>query len=118
MGKSHLGGGNKPMSALGMGILHGGNAVSELGNAFSQSRALQAQGEYQAAMLDFNATISLLQAEDAIERGQKEAGDYQKRISQLIGSQRTSYAAQGVVVGSGTAREVQEETALQGIEDA
>src|SRR5690606_10607793 len=77
-----------------------------------------AEGRHKEAVLRQNAKLAELQALDAIERGQAEETNYRKQIKQMIGSQRTSYAAQGVAIDSGTPLEIQAQTAAIGEEDA
>lgn len=95
-------------------ILEGG---LKLGEGIQQAGAAQAQGEYQAKMLEINKQFAELQGEEAIKQGDKQAIDYQKKLSQLMGTQRVSYAGQGVSVGEGSAAEVAEDTAVRGAED-
>jgi hypothetical protein len=98
-------------------VILGGMAAAQLGSSAMQADAQRRQGKFQEAMSRINERRATLEAEDAMVRGEKEAGRYQKQVNQVIGQQRSGYAAQGVVVSSGTAAAIQEETAKMGAED-
>lgn len=89
-----------------------------LAGGVSQSRAINAMGDYQKSIFDTNARFSELRAEDAIKRGDKEAQNVQKQAKRLIGSQRATLAAQGIELDEGTALQIQEDTAELGAADA
>lgn len=91
--------------------------LSGIGEGLAQGKALRAQGEYQARMLELNAKLAEFQAHDSIRRGEVAAGDYQKRVSQIMGAQRVAYAAQGIQLGEGSAAEVATDTAEQAARD-
>ncbi len=91
--------------------------ISGLGSGLAQAQAYRAQGEYNARMLILNAKLAEFQAQDALRRGDKEATDYQKRVGQLMGSQRVAYAAQGIQLGEGSAAEVASDTAENAARD-
>lgn len=92
-------------------------AGASMGGAMTQSQALEAQGKYQKQQAETNARLAEMQAEDSIKRGDKAAGRYKASVSQAIGKQRAALAAQGIDVNSGSASEVQAETARIGTED-
>lgn len=99
----------------------GGFAVmgmSTAANTYAQSQALEAQGNFQKTMFDFNASMADLQGKDAIERGDKAAGAVRKRAKQVVGSQRAALAAQGVEVNADSAADVQADTKAIATEDA
>jgi hypothetical protein len=98
-------------------VILGGMAAAQVGSSVAQADAERRQGKFQQAMARINERRTTLEAEDAMVRGEKEAGRYQKQVNQVIGQQRSGYAAQGVVVSSGTAASIQEETAKIGAED-
>lgn len=87
--------------------------VFQVTGAQNQARAQKAQGEYQKSMYDENAAFSTLAAEDAIRRGDKDAAQLKNQGKQTIGAQRAALAAQGVDVGSGSALDIQVDTAYQ-----
>lgn len=86
------------------------NAVSSVGQAYSQAKAIKAQGKYQEQIALGNSRLSEFFAADSLKRGDTEAEFVKKRGNQIVGAQRASFAAQGIEVDSGTAMAVQEET--------
>lgn len=96
----------------------GGMALMQAGQTYSQANAVKSQGQYQSQIYDSNARMANLQAEDAINRGNKEANNVKRQTRVLIGSQRAAMAAQGIDLGVGSALDIQEETAALGAEDA
>lgn len=93
------------------------NAVNSATSAYSQSRAMKMQGQYQENQLNFNSKLAELQAEDATIRGNKEADIKRKQTKQVIASQRAALAAQGIEVNEDTALQIQQDTAGLGAED-
>lgn len=93
------------------------NAIGSATSAYSQASAIKAKGNYEKNQLQFNAQLAELQAEDAINRGNKDAALKKKQTKQVIGSQRAALAAQGIEVNSDTALEIQQDTAGLGAED-
>jgi hypothetical protein len=96
-------------------------AVSSLGtfaSAYSQSKAQRAEGDFNASIYESNARLQALQAEDAIIRGDKEAVKAKQAAKRLIGSQRAAMGAQGIDLESGSALDIQQETASLGAEEA
>ena len=94
------------------------SAFSTIGNIYTQSRAIKAQGSYEAGVYEQNARLAQMQAEDAIERGDQDARTYQLQVKRLMGSQRARLAAQGLDLGYGSALDIQEDTAMLGAMDA
>jgi len=76
------------------------------------------QGAFQGAMAEQNAAYKEAAAQDAEKRGAVEADRYRRQVGQLIGSQRTGFAANGIDVNSGTAADIQDDTAAFGEFDA
>ncbi len=87
-------------------------AIKDAGKA--ENKAAQAQ----AGLLDYNAQIADAQAADAVTRGQEEENRYRQGVRTLVGSQRAGFAAQGVDIGTGSALDVQGDTAFLGELDA
>lgn len=92
-------------------------AASSLGSAYAGSEASKSQADYQRRMSEVNARLAETQAKDTIARGEKAAKNVKKDTRKLIGAQRASLAAQGINVDSGSALEVQAETAGLGAEE-
>lgn len=88
-------------------------------NLFSGLSALEA-GKARESQARFRSKIAELKSEDAIERGKIAEKRLRQQISQLVGKQRTTYAAGNVQLDqAGTsAAEVEEQTLLFGDEDA
>lgn len=84
-----------------IGISSVGGAYSAHVNASAQANAIQQQGAFQKNIAEFNTKAAEYQAEDAIERGDKNASDIRKKAEQTIGAQRARMAAQGIDINAG-----------------
>lgn len=91
-------------------ILAGAQIGLQLLQSFGQARALEAQGRYQKTISEINARNAERQAADALKRGATDVNVFRKKVKQIVGTQRTSFAAQGVDVGYGSAQAIQDET--------
>jgi hypothetical protein len=87
--------------------------ISELNARLGEQSA-----DENAAVLDFNSRMYDAQARDAIVRGAENETIFRQGTQKLIGEERTSFAGQGVDVSSGSAAEVQADTARQSELDA
>lgn len=87
-------------------------------SAINQSKAQKLEGNIRSQQLETNARIGELQAKDAESRGKKDSEEYKKKVKLLIGRQRASFAAQGIDPGTGSALDIQLETAEFGAVDA
>jgi len=94
------------------------SAISTATTAYTQSEALKMQGDYQKSVMEQNRKLAEFQAEDAVRRGDKESKELKKKVKVLIGSQRAAMAAQGIDIESGSALDVQADTAAFGASDA
>lgn len=94
----------------------GGGAV--LAGAVSQYGAYAFRGRAERNLLRADAGMLQYQAEDAIRRGEFESYRVLHMARQLVGKQRTGFAASGVKVDSGSAAQVVEDTATLGALDA
>lgn len=85
------------MGAVGAGV---GAVTGLLGGAqsFMQAGAIEREAEFTAKQNEFNAKLSRLNAEDAINRGEKLAASVRRQKRQTIGSQRAAFAAQGIAI--------------------
>lgn len=99
--------GDTGMMAAGYGM----GGISALGNGISQGRAFRAEGRYGKSVADLNAQIADLQAKDAIDRGSQESVNLVRKTQAVQGAERASMAGQGVDVNSGSAAEIQADTA-------
>lgn len=103
---------SNPMLFMGL------QGLGTMATSYSQSKSQEAVGEFQAQINASNARIQALFAEDAIKRGDVQAKKALQAKNRLIGSQRAAMGAQGIDVESGSALDIQEETAALGAEDA
>jgi len=70
-----------------------------------------AQASYNKMVAEKNARLADLSAEDAIRQGDRDASELQAYGEKIQGAQRAGFAAQGVKVDVGSAKQVQAETA-------
>lgn len=87
-------------------------------NTFSQFNAAGALGEYQNRIGNLNAELSEARAEDAINRGDLEAGDYLAEARLAEGSQKAAAGTSGVDVNTGSFADQFADTRLQGARGA
>lgn len=73
--------------------------------------AARGQYAYEREILKLNERMALRAAEDALRRGDIEAGAVRRRARAMIGMQQAAFAASGVDPFSGSAAAIQEETA-------
>lgn len=98
--------------------------MSLFGTAYSASASIRAGNaeadlaNYNAGVAEANAQASDYRAKDAIERGAIDEATHRTQVKQLIGRQRTALAAQGQDLASGSALDVQVDTAKQAEPDA
>lgn len=88
--------------------------VSDVFNAVNSYQ----QGRYLDKVANVNAGISNQAADDAIARGSQEADQQRIYTDQVIGAQRTGFAGNGIDVNTGTAGQIQNDTAALGELDA
>lgn len=97
-------------STAALGVMAAGTAYS----AYSKVSA----GRDQQKMFERNAAFAEWQAEDALSRGKETEKRTRETTEQVIGAQRTSFAAQNVDVNKGSAMDVQADAAYLGELDA
>jgi hypothetical protein len=73
-------------------------------------KAAQASANAEADMMDYNASVAEIQAEQTVEQGAVEAARYKEQMEGVVGAQRVAFAGQGVDVSSGSALAVQADT--------
>jgi hypothetical protein len=107
---------------LGIGLAGvASKVVSDRAAGDAQQKAQQglaAISTSQAAVADYNAHVSDLQAQDAIERGAQDEARYRLQIKSTIGAQRVGFAGGNVDVGFGSPVDVAADTAHTGELDA
>lgn len=94
-----------------------GTLISAAG-AVQQGVAAREQAQYQSAVARNNQIIAQQKAEDARLRGAEAERRRRIETAQLIGRQRASAAAAGVVVDEGSALDLVADTAAIGEQDA
>ena len=94
-----------------MALAQAGGSILQGYGSFRQAQNKQRAAEFNADMLD-------LQATDAISRGQLETQRVRQRGKSIIGQQRAGYASQGVDVSSGTAAQLADQTGQLSEQDA
>lgn len=90
----------------------------QLFQASGQATSTRAMGQYSKAMSEINARNAEIKSKKAIEQGDEAAAEYRKKVNQTVGSQKTAYAASGVEVGYGSAKDIVQETYEIGANDA
>lgn len=91
--------------------------VSAFG-AYKETQAANASAEYNARVSERNKQIADMQANQARQQGEVDARAKAREISKLIGSQRAGFAGSGMLVDTGSAQDITEETAAFGALDA
>lgn len=92
-------------------VMGGVQAALTYNQADQQAKSLRAQANYQKSMAEVNHLFSNIQASDAIARGEAQAKQIGQKRKAIIGTQRANLAAQGIELDSGTALELQQDTA-------
>lgn len=82
-----------------------------IGNYY-QSRALKNQLSHQSRMDEINARMANLQRESALEQGNRQVGQLTMKAGKLKSSQRVAMAANGLVLGQGSSRDILASTDL------
>ena len=100
-------GGNQNLMLSGLSFMGG---VNDIGGAYAQSQAIKSKGAFDRQQLEFDQKMAELQADDVIKRSQILASKARKSGKQLVGSQKTAYAAGNVSVDTGSATDVFSET--------
>ena len=99
-------------------IAYGVAAVLAVAGGVQTARAQRAAGEAQAQADEANARIGQQQAEQARQIGNMEEERQMRRVRAAVATQRATQAANGLDVNSGTALDLQAETAGFGTADA
>lgn len=86
-------------------------AASSLLAAKQQSDALNASADFSERMAGINERAANIAADDAIKRGDVNARTMEKKGQQIMGTQRVGLAAQGLALDSGSAQDIQTQTA-------
>lgn len=100
-----------------IGTSFGIQASAEIGTAYAQSQALQAQGQFAQTMANINAKFADVQADQALRQGDRQATLLRQRGVQVQGAQRASAAAQGIRVDDGSAADLVDQTRTLSADD-
>ncbi len=87
------------------------SGASQISGGIAEAGAIRAEAEYRQRIAEVNVSLSNLQAEDALARGQEAVALERQRTKQLIGEQRVAAAAQGIDPGFGSPVELRLGTA-------
>lgn len=86
-------------------------SAGSIAGALTQSQDQKFQGDVAIRLAEMQARVSELQAEEAIKIGKKQAARIQREGKRIRGAQRAAIAAQGIEIDTGSAADVQEDTA-------
>jgi len=86
-----------------LGWLSFGGSITQTGAGIRAARQ-------EAALYDFNAHMSRLAAKDAKRRGEIAVDQLRMEVSQLVGEQKLAFGAGNVMLDSGSALEVVQDT--------
>lgn len=100
------------LALIAVGTAAAGTIVSTVG-AIQQGKAAKRQADYSAAVSKNNAILAERQAADALSRGRLKERQKRLQLSRLEGSQRAAFAANNVVLNTGSPLDVLEFTAQQ-----
>lgn len=84
----------------------GMQAISSIGGGISNANAISANAAYQQSVSDTNAKLASLQAKEATIMGSYAASRRNLQTRQQVGTAKTSMAAGGVDISSGTPSQI------------
>lgn len=99
------------IGAIGLGTSLAGGALSAYGAASSGEANAKAYN-YRAQMSRLNAAINTQNSDWALQTGEKKLQSYGMQAAQRAGAIKTTQAASGLDIRSGTAKDVQDSQAL------
>lgn len=100
-----------------MAAAQGMQAISTAGNTYSQYGATLGQGRFQTSIYNQNAQLAEQQALNAEARGSFQSNVRGLQTQQTIGKQRVALAGNAVNVNTGSAAQIQQDTAAAGAID-
>lgn len=98
-------------------IIQGVGAGFGLVNSYQEAEAQKRQSELMSKQQEFNKQYAEAQGKEAIARGEDEVFKVGRKAAQVSGSQKASFAAQGIDISSGSAQDLQRDTAAMSAED-
>lgn len=105
-------------AVLAASITGAGSVASSFISSSADTNTRNTQADIEAGNLNFNARLAEIQARSAEVRGARESKEELTKTNLLIGRQRARLAAQGIEIDSGSALDIQVETAGLGAVDA
>lgn len=93
-------------------------AAIGLAGSMMQAQGQTQNAEFQSGMMGQNANFKLRTADETINAGNTSADWQRVRAGQAVGTQRSVQAANGIDVNSGSAAQLQDDTAMLGELDA
>lgn len=91
----------------------GANAVGQ----YQQSAAQKSAAKYSAAVANANAKVAEFKAQDALDRGQRDAEEVGRRQAGIRGQQKAGMAKAGLDLSSGTPGSILDSTDYYGLQD-
>ncbi len=85
------------------GLIGGLQTGMSTAAAYREAEAANKAAEWNASIEDMNADWYKVMGDDALARGEKDAGDHRRSVRALMGKQRAGYAKSGVKVDTGSA---------------
>lgn len=99
-------------------VLAAGAAVAAAAGTMASGLSQASDLRYQAKVADRNAQLTNEQTLDAIQRGQLDRVQLDRKYSQLQGQQQAAMAANGIDLSFGSAEQIASDTAMLRNEDA
>lgn len=93
----------------------GGLAIFQAWAGLQQADTIRKNAKLKQQVDDMNAKFADLNAFRSLQEGQAQAADYEKKIEAVIGGQREAYASRNIDVNYGSAKEMQNDTQIQGV---
>ena len=93
------------------------NQIGSMANSFAQASAIQGSADYQMTLATINNRFAEVQSRDILKTANKNAIEHGKNIKRLVGAQRASFAGSNILVGDGTAADIQDQTIEIGMEE-
>jgi hypothetical protein len=88
-----------------------GTALIQGIQGYRATKAATQESKYLESQYNSNSRMAMMEAEDAVRRGDQKALEVRKQGKKLIGSQRAAMAAQGLDIEADDALAIQTETA-------
>jgi hypothetical protein len=104
-------------AAAAIGGLQLGLGILQMDQASKQAKAERELGKYQQQIFNINADNAEKEAQTVISQGEQQATRYMDSARSVGGKQDSAYAAQGVDVSTGVARDVKSDTVQTAMRD-